>query len=546
MRLASERVAYSACSTTCRRKYQPPSVASAAATARNAIAARRRNCIASAAAFFNWRRRGPMGRSAMTPRLQAQRVEQQEHRRPQQHADGRRSPCRGREQGLAQREMQHGGDDAVVHEQGADRERLLRQREEAQSRAEPLQDERHDDQAQRLFAEQVAEDEIGDEADEECEAEACFLGFFEHPVSDREPEPVRTQRHQRRGQRHQPEQQREHDADGQDPTGALAAHGVRLVVEAAAGAVCAAFGTVADAGAATETALGRTAVDTAGGPITGRGGALRSSSTSRPRSSCAAGFTSPTRNARLSSGRNAAMVPTGKPAGNRSPRPDVTTTSPTLTSLDKGMLASARRSVRPVPYATSRTPLRSTATGNAWSGSVSSSAVECIASTEMIWPTTPPASMTTWPTRTPSPVPASSTRRWRVGSRSMSSTGASWTSRPPRSTAPSRPRMRSLSAVAACRRAMRAPLTSSALRKRRFSAISELRVPASSLMESTTLPGQPATAHSGWTKTCACSRPRVSQPPRWSSTMSTHASPRYASNLSVPAMSPGRAAAGPA
>ena len=134
---------------------------------------------------------------------------------------------------------------------------------------------------------------------------------------------------------------------------------MRLVVEADAGAVFVAgvaarvvrgaAGTFAEAGAPTEAAVGSIDVVAAAGPITGRCGALRTSSTSRPRSSCAAGFTSPTRNARVSSGRNAAIVPTGNPAGKRSPSPEVTTTSPTFTSLDKGMLASDNRSLRPVP-----------------------------------------------------------------------------------------------------------------------------------------------------------------------------------------------------
>ena len=46
---------------------------------------------------------------------------------------------------------------------------------------------------------------------------------------------------------------------------------------------------------------------------------------------------------------SAAIVPTGNPAGKRSPNPEVTSTSPTFTSLDSGTLASARRSLRPVP-----------------------------------------------------------------------------------------------------------------------------------------------------------------------------------------------------
>ena len=53
--------------------------------------------------------------------------------------------------------MERGGDDAIVEQQRADRQRLLRQREEAQPRAEALQDERDHGQAQRLFAQQAAE-----------------------------------------------------------------------------------------------------------------------------------------------------------------------------------------------------------------------------------------------------------------------------------------------------------------------------------------------------------------------------------------------------
>ena len=81
----------------------------------------------------------------------------------------------------------------------------------------------------------------------------------------------------------------------------------------------------------------------------GGGGIDSSTNTSRPRSNCAAGRTSPTKKARLSSGRSEAMVPTGKPGGKRPPRPEVTSTSPSRTSLDSGTLRSSRLSLRPSP-----------------------------------------------------------------------------------------------------------------------------------------------------------------------------------------------------
>ena len=71
-------------------------------------------------------------------------------------------------------------------------------------------------------------------------------------------------------------------------------------------------------------------------------GAERSNSTSRPRFSCAAGLSSPTRKARLSSGRRPVTVPTGNPAGNRPPNPELTITSPTFTSVFNGTSDSSR------------------------------------------------------------------------------------------------------------------------------------------------------------------------------------------------------------
>jgi hypothetical protein len=136
-----------------------------------------------------------------------------------------------------------------------------------QPRAEPLQDERHDRQAQRLFAEQAAEDEVGDQAEEEGETQAGPCPFFEHPVGDREAEPVRPQRHDRRGQRQQAEQQRDDDADGQDPGGAFRGSwraprgggggGTVFVAGVAARVVCAAAGTFAEAGAGRRSGVGQ-------------------------------------------------------------------------------------------------------------------------------------------------------------------------------------------------------------------------------------------------------------------------------------------------
>lgn len=73
----------------------------------------------------------------------------------------------------------------------------------------------------------------------------------------------------------------------------------------------------------------------------------RSNSTSRPRSSLAAGVSSPTRKAWVSSGCSSDTLPTGKPAGNRPPRPEVTISSPTCTPALSGMSRSSRRSPRP-------------------------------------------------------------------------------------------------------------------------------------------------------------------------------------------------------
>src|SRR6476659_5681194 len=142
---------------TCSLKYHSPSPPSASTTIANPIAARTRNCAASAPACLSRRWRRAM-RSAPAP--EAERVQQQEQWPPQQHAQQRRPPETPRHLRLAQREMHGRADDAVVDQQPADRQRLLRQREEAQLGAEALQDEGHHHQSQSLFAEQAAEGEI--------------------------------------------------------------------------------------------------------------------------------------------------------------------------------------------------------------------------------------------------------------------------------------------------------------------------------------------------------------------------------------------------
>ena len=60
-----------------------------------------------------------------------------------------------------------------------------------------------------------------------------------------------------------------------------------------------------------------------------------------------AGSSSPTRKAWVSSGRSLRILPTGKPAGKRPPRPEVTISSPTSTPALSGMSRSSRRSPRP-------------------------------------------------------------------------------------------------------------------------------------------------------------------------------------------------------
>ena len=113
--------------------------------------------------------------------------------------------------------MDRGGDDAVVEQQAADRQGLLRHREEAQARAEALQDEGHHHQPQRLLAEQAAVDQVGDQADEEGDAQADVVGILDHPVGQHQRQPVRPQRLQRRRQRQQAEQQRHDQAQRQHP-----------------------------------------------------------------------------------------------------------------------------------------------------------------------------------------------------------------------------------------------------------------------------------------------------------------------------------------
>src|SRR5690606_5447865 len=164
--------------------------------------------------------------------------------------------------------------------------------------------------------------------------------------------PVRPQRQQRGGQRQQAEQQRDHHAGGQQPGFALACHG-RAPSAGGAWAAGVASGGVASLGAASvgiaSSGDASAAGDDASAASSGGAGTLRSSSTSRPRSRLAAGRTSPTRNARLSSGFSETIVPTGKPAGNRPPRPEVTSRSPTLMSVDSGMPGRLSISARPLP-----------------------------------------------------------------------------------------------------------------------------------------------------------------------------------------------------
>ncbi|KAG1320350.1 hypothetical protein G6F63_014307 [Rhizopus arrhizus] len=139
---------------------------------------------------------------------------------------------------------------------------------------------------------------------------------------------------------------------------------------------------------------------------------------------------------------------------------------------------------------------------------------------------TSPASITACPTCTPSRLPASSTSRCFTGSRSMSSTGASCTSRPLRSATFRSSRSWALSSAAVCRRVRRALASSSWLRSSRFSLTSWPWLAAESLTWLPSLPGRPASAHTGCTRLLACPRSCASQPAWSSSTIRVMASAR--------------------
>src|SRR5690606_32769080 len=191
-----------------------------------------------------------------------------------------------------------------------------------------------------------------------------------------------------------------------------------------------------------------------------------------------------------------------------------------------------------------RTPVRATITGTAWSRSVSSSTTAVPGAVWITCPTTPPASITVCPWLTPSRLPARSTSRCRVGSRSMSRIGASCTSSPPLPAAPSSWRRWVFSSAAACSRARRALATSSSLRRRWLSSLSSDRVTASSRTLRASREGSPASHHTGCIATPAWARTWSSQPPRWSATIRPIETASRASRRSVPVASPERWVAG--
>ncbi|KAG0948400.1 hypothetical protein G6F31_014073 [Rhizopus arrhizus] len=87
---------------------------------------------------------------------EAHRVQQHEHQRPQAHAQQRRPPVRPRQGRLTHQDVDQRADDAVVEQQAADGQHLLRHREEADAGTEALQDEGQHHQPQRLFTEHAA------------------------------------------------------------------------------------------------------------------------------------------------------------------------------------------------------------------------------------------------------------------------------------------------------------------------------------------------------------------------------------------------------
>src|SRR3546814_202908 len=108
---------------------------------------------------------------------EAQRIEQHEQRHPQHHAQQRRPPVRPGQLWLVEHQVHRRADHAVVEQQAADHQRLLRHREEAHLRPEALQDEDHHHQPQRLLAEDAAEREVADHAHREREPQAGAVGL---------------------------------------------------------------------------------------------------------------------------------------------------------------------------------------------------------------------------------------------------------------------------------------------------------------------------------------------------------------------------------
>src|SRR3546814_9140877 len=80
-----------------------------------------------------------------------------------------RPPVRPGQLWLVEHQVHRRSDHAIVEQQAADHQRLLRHREEAHLRPEALQDEDHHHQPQRLLAEDAAEREVADHAHRERE-----------------------------------------------------------------------------------------------------------------------------------------------------------------------------------------------------------------------------------------------------------------------------------------------------------------------------------------------------------------------------------------
>src|SRR6185437_236644 len=200
-----------------------------------------------------------------------------------------------------------------------------------QARAEAEGDEGQRAQTQGLFAKQHAIEQVGTQAHAEGQAETHLIFRFQRPVQQDQRRPVRLERLQHTGQRHQHRQQGSGQGADEPPLAqSLAVHrSAPLSTEDLPGSE-----TRLAAGAGPSDVDGPAGLAGAGGPS---GSAWSCSSrTSVLRSISAAGRASATWNMPVAAGVTLSIRPTGKPGGKRPPIPEVSNLSPTLRSAASG------------------------------------------------------------------------------------------------------------------------------------------------------------------------------------------------------------------